>query len=158
MLYRLTIDSFAYELRRVWTWRPVLLPQSDCDNWMSSSLPHIYVSSFTHGILKDTSKMLRVFVLVGLLWFSRAHTLSGRRRTERLQHFNCVCYCSHRNMPVTFQALSERERKLWMEAMDGKEPVSSFFICTRFCFSSLTEGLAQTHTFNFQTPLLNPKF
>lgn len=78
MLYRLTIDSFAYELRRVWTWHPVLLPQSDCDNWMSSSLPHIYVSSFTHGILKDTSKMLRVFVLVGLLWFSRAHT--GRCR------------------------------------------------------------------------------
>lgn len=32
----------------------------------------------------------------------------------------------HRNAPVTFQALSEGDRKLWMEAMDGKEPVSSF--------------------------------
>lgn len=33
-----------------------------------------------------------------------------------------------RNTPVTFQALSEGDRKLWMEAMDGKEPVSSFLV------------------------------
>uniref|UniRef100_A0A8C6PFK9 Oligophrenin 1 n=1 Tax=Nothobranchius furzeri TaxID=105023 RepID=A0A8C6PFK9_NOTFU len=31
---------------------------------------------------------------------------------------------AERNAPVTFQALSEGDRKLWMEAMDGKEPVS----------------------------------
>lgn len=33
-----------------------------------------------------------------------------------------------RNTPVTFQALSEGDRKLWMEAMDGKEPVSSYLV------------------------------
>lgn len=49
------------------------------------------------------------------------------------QRLNCVCYCFRRNMPVTFQALSERERKLWMEAMDGKEPVSLFLLCWEFC-------------------------
>lgn len=26
--------------------------------------------------------------------------------------------------PYTFQALSEEDRKLWLDAMDGKEPVS----------------------------------
>lgn len=34
-------------------------------------------------------------------------------------------------MPVTFQALSERDRKMWMEAMDGKEPVSLFLASVR---------------------------
>ncbi|XP_077865703.1 rho GTPase-activating protein 26-like [Saccoglossus kowalevskii] len=29
-----------------------------------------------------------------------------------------------RNGPITLQALSEEDRKLWLEAMDGKEPVS----------------------------------
>jgi len=29
------------------------------------------------------------------------------------------------NVTYTFQALSEEDRKLWMDAMDGKEPVSN---------------------------------
>lgn len=36
-----------------------------------------------------------------------------------------------RNTPVTFQALADGDRKLWMEAMDGKEPVSLL------CFGSV---------------------
>uniref|UniRef100_A0A8C5A665 Oligophrenin 1 n=1 Tax=Gadus morhua TaxID=8049 RepID=A0A8C5A665_GADMO len=36
----------------------------------------------------------------------------------------CFHVCFRRNAPVTFQALSEGNRKQWMEAMDGKEPVS----------------------------------
>ena len=28
-----------------------------------------------------------------------------------------------RSAPLTFQALSEEDRKLWLDAMDGKEPV-----------------------------------
>lgn len=115
---------------------------------------------------KDAQSLCSCTLVVILSRFANAFTLVGHCRgggvrrdcSISLQHLNCVCYCFHRNMPVTFQALSERERKLWMEAMDGKEPVSLFFICTRLCFSSLTEGLAQTHTFNFQTPLLNLKF
>lgn len=31
---------------------------------------------------------------------------------------------SRPNITYTFQALSEEDRKLWMDAMDGKEPVS----------------------------------
>lgn len=31
---------------------------------------------------------------------------------------------SRPNVTYTFQALSEEDRKLWMDAMDGKEPVS----------------------------------
>ncbi len=30
---------------------------------------------------------------------------------------------SHRHGIITLQALSESNRRLWMEAMDGKEPV-----------------------------------
>ncbi len=28
-----------------------------------------------------------------------------------------------RNLPLTLQALSEEDRRLWLDAMDGKEPV-----------------------------------
>lgn len=31
------------------------------------------------------------------------------------------------NITLTFQALSEEDRKVWLNAMDGKEPVSSDF-------------------------------
>lgn len=30
--------------------------------------------------------------------------------------------------PFTFQALSDEDRKLWLDAMDGKEPVSQSLI------------------------------
>jgi hypothetical protein len=30
-----------------------------------------------------------------------------------------------RNQPYTLQALSEEDRRLWLDAMDGKEPVYS---------------------------------
>lgn len=33
-------------------------------------------------------------------------------------------FFSRPNVTYTFQALSEEDRKLWMDAMDGKEPVS----------------------------------
>uniref|UniRef100_A0A8D0DBQ5 Oligophrenin 1 n=1 Tax=Sander lucioperca TaxID=283035 RepID=A0A8D0DBQ5_SANLU len=47
-----------------------------------------------------------------------------RRKTESIDKRFCFdVETSERNTPVTFQALSERDRKLWMEAMDGKEPV-----------------------------------
>lgn len=32
--------------------------------------------------------------------------------------------CLHRPGVITMQALSEEDRRLWMEAMDGREPVS----------------------------------
>jgi len=34
-------------------------------------------------------------------------------------------FFSRPNVTYTFQALSEEDRKLWMDAMDGKEPVSN---------------------------------
>lgn len=37
-----------------------------------------------------------------------------------------VNYFFRPNITYTFQALSEEDRKLWMDAMDGKEPVSIF--------------------------------
>uniref|UniRef100_A0A674MAA1 Oligophrenin 1 n=1 Tax=Takifugu rubripes TaxID=31033 RepID=A0A674MAA1_TAKRU len=47
-----------------------------------------------------------------------------RRKSDSIDKRFCFdVETSERNMPVTFQALSERERKLWMEAMDGKEPI-----------------------------------
>lgn len=47
-----------------------------------------------------------------------------RRKTESIDKRFCFDVETHeRNTPVTFQALSEGDRKLWMEAMDGKEPI-----------------------------------
>uniref|UniRef100_A0A674N0G0 Oligophrenin 1 n=1 Tax=Takifugu rubripes TaxID=31033 RepID=A0A674N0G0_TAKRU len=61
-----------------------------------------------------------------------------RRKSDSIDKRFCFdVETSERNMPVTFQALSERERKLWMEAMDGKEPVSLFFILYRTVGSNI---------------------
>ncbi|XP_061595944.1 oligophrenin-1-like isoform X2 [Cololabis saira] len=47
-----------------------------------------------------------------------------RRKTESIDKRFCFdVETVERNAPVTFQALSEEDRKLWMEAMDGKEPI-----------------------------------
>uniref|UniRef100_A0A671WWW1 Oligophrenin 1 n=1 Tax=Sparus aurata TaxID=8175 RepID=A0A671WWW1_SPAAU len=47
-----------------------------------------------------------------------------RRKTESIDKRFCFdVETNERNAPVTFQALSEGDRKLWMEAMDGKEPI-----------------------------------
>ncbi|XP_054610120.1 oligophrenin-1-like [Dunckerocampus dactyliophorus] len=47
-----------------------------------------------------------------------------RRKTESIDKRFCFdVEVNERNIPVTFQALSEGDRKLWMEAMDGKEPI-----------------------------------
>ncbi|KAF3705890.1 Oligophrenin-1 [Channa argus] len=47
-----------------------------------------------------------------------------RRKTESIDKRFCFdVETNERNTHVTFQALSEGERKLWIEAMDGKEPI-----------------------------------
>ncbi|XP_061658450.1 oligophrenin-1-like [Syngnathoides biaculeatus] len=47
-----------------------------------------------------------------------------RRRTDSIDKRFCFdVEVTERNAPVTFQALSEGDRKLWMEAMDGKDPI-----------------------------------
>lgn len=39
----------------------------------------------------------------------------------------CSWYICRPGVPVTMQAFSEEDRKLWMEALDGKEAVSIIF-------------------------------
>ncbi|XP_033834401.2 oligophrenin-1-like [Periophthalmus magnuspinnatus] len=47
-----------------------------------------------------------------------------RRKSDSIDKRFCFdVEAVERNAPVTFQAPSEAERKLWMEAMDGKEPI-----------------------------------
>uniref|UniRef100_A0A674B3S9 Oligophrenin 1 n=1 Tax=Salmo trutta TaxID=8032 RepID=A0A674B3S9_SALTR len=47
-----------------------------------------------------------------------------RRKTESIDKRFCFDIETYeRNIPVTLQAVSEANRKLWMEAMDGKEPI-----------------------------------
>ncbi|XP_053298245.1 oligophrenin-1 isoform X1 [Pleuronectes platessa] len=47
-----------------------------------------------------------------------------RRKTESIDKRFCFdVETNERNTPVTFQALSEGDRKMWMEVMDGKEPI-----------------------------------
>lgn len=49
---------------------------------------------------------------------------------------------------LTFQALSEEDRRLWMDAMDGKEPVSLNFVPLYLfflfeCFKNMQEKSKQ---------------
>uniref|UniRef100_A0A8C7ZJ82 Oligophrenin 1 n=1 Tax=Oryzias sinensis TaxID=183150 RepID=A0A8C7ZJ82_9TELE len=66
-------------------------------------------------------------VLFGLMASPTILTLKSciRRKTESIDKRFCFdVETVERNAPVTFQALADGDRKLWMEAMDGKEPVS----------------------------------
>uniref|UniRef100_A0A8C3AGZ0 Oligophrenin 1 n=1 Tax=Cyclopterus lumpus TaxID=8103 RepID=A0A8C3AGZ0_CYCLU len=72
-----------------------------------------------------------------------------RRKTESIDKRFCFdVETNERNTPVTFQALSEGDRKLWMEAMDGKEPVMELneigFKFVRKCINYIeTKGVTQ---------------
>uniref|UniRef100_A0A8C7L9Z4 Oligophrenin 1 n=1 Tax=Oncorhynchus kisutch TaxID=8019 RepID=A0A8C7L9Z4_ONCKI len=72
-----------------------------------------------------------------------------RRKTESIDKRFCFDIETYeRNIPVTLQAVSEANRKLWMEAMDGKEPVMELnevgFKFVRKCINFVeTKGLAQ---------------
>uniref|UniRef100_A0AAQ5YZS1 Oligophrenin-1 n=1 Tax=Amphiprion ocellaris TaxID=80972 RepID=A0AAQ5YZS1_AMPOC len=88
-----------------------------------------------------------------------------RRKTESIDKRFCFdVETNERNTPVTFQALSEGDRKLWMEAMDGKEPVSLFpvylgIILFGLCENSTQEGVYRTVGSNIQVQkLLNAFF
>uniref|UniRef100_A0A673A558 Oligophrenin 1 n=1 Tax=Sphaeramia orbicularis TaxID=375764 RepID=A0A673A558_9TELE len=72
-----------------------------------------------------------------------------RRKTDSIDKRFCFdVETIERNSPVTFQALSEGDRKLWMEAMDGKEPVMELnevgFKFVRKCINYIeTRGVTQ---------------
>lgn len=56
-------------------------------------------------------------------------TSCTRRATDSIEKRFCFdITCSDRTHPLTLQATSEEERKLWMDAMDGKEPVSDTYL------------------------------
>ncbi|KAM6970341.1 oligophrenin-1 [Aplochiton taeniatus] len=49
-----------------------------------------------------------------------------RRKTESIDKRFCFdINTNERNSPITLQAVSEENRKLWIEAMDGREPIYS---------------------------------
>uniref|UniRef100_A0A8D3BPB0 Oligophrenin-1 n=1 Tax=Scophthalmus maximus TaxID=52904 RepID=A0A8D3BPB0_SCOMX len=93
-----------------------------------------------------------------------------RRKTESIDKRFCFdVETNERNMPVTFQALSEGDRKMWMEAMDGKEPVMELnetgFKFVRKCINYIEskgvtqEGVYRTVGSNIQVQkLLNAFF
>ncbi|KAK3523924.1 hypothetical protein QTP70_016730 [Hemibagrus guttatus] len=68
-------------------------------------LMFVSVHSFSSGLKKR-------FMVIGL-------TKPGCKTTDFVSH-NCFCV---RHGIITLQALSESNRRLWMEAMDGKEPI-----------------------------------
>lgn len=62
---------------------------------------------------------------------AQCHKLPGLRGTldyktpfSQLTFLLSTCHLFLRPGTITLQALSEANRRLWMEAMDGKEPVS----------------------------------
>lgn len=67
--------------------------------------------------------------------------------------------CFHRNAPVTFQALADGDRKLWMEAMDGKEPVSLLcFYLVKSASPIVSSATAKPHLKICNNPVLNVQF
>ena len=49
---------------------------------------------------------------------------------------NCELFIYFRPEPLTFQAVSQEDMQLWLDAMDGKEPVSderSFVLEDEMC-------------------------
>ncbi|KAJ3589673.1 hypothetical protein NHX12_010516 [Muraenolepis orangiensis] len=67
-----------------------------------------------------------------------------RRKSESIDKRFCFdVETSERSSPVTFQAVSEGNRKLWMEAMDGKEPTPSSSSPTAAQTSSSSSALEQ---------------
>lgn len=137
----------------------LLLWQADCNNPMSSSLPRLSYSCPFVPPLINSRDLIRYFKdaqsLESFLLFCLAFpsvidctmlhaTVLGAVALYIITWliipngclFNGTFHCFHRGTPVTFQALSEGDRKLWMEAMDGKEPVSSLLVSSRqgtFC-------------------------
>uniref|UniRef100_A0A3B4A3E2 Uncharacterized protein n=1 Tax=Periophthalmus magnuspinnatus TaxID=409849 RepID=A0A3B4A3E2_9GOBI len=93
-----------------------------------------------------------------------------RRKSDSIDKRFCFdVEAVERNAPVTFQAPSEAERKLWMEAMDGKEPVMELneigFKFVRRCINYIEskaitqEGVYRTVGSNIQVQkLLNAFF
>uniref|UniRef100_A0A4W6ETI2 Rho GTPase-activating protein 26 n=1 Tax=Lates calcarifer TaxID=8187 RepID=A0A4W6ETI2_LATCA len=54
-----------------------------------------------------------------------------RRKTDSIEKRFCFdVEAVDRPGVITMQALSEEDRRLWMEAMDGREPVGSHFFCS----------------------------
>ena len=51
-----------------------------------------------------------------------------------------------RSAPLTFQALSEEDRKLWLDAMDGKEPVCAVLLLLRLLltYTALSDSVTRT--------------
>lgn len=78
-----------------------------------------------------------------------------------LLQLNWISCCFRRNTPVTFQAVSEMDRKLWMEAMDGKEPVSiyhlamSVFLSQDKMFMKTVCGLCITDVRDVMKPVVD---
>uniref|UniRef100_A0A4W4EJX0 Rho GTPase-activating protein 26 n=1 Tax=Electrophorus electricus TaxID=8005 RepID=A0A4W4EJX0_ELEEL len=70
-----------------------------------------------------------------------------RRKTESIEKRFCfdVEAVDRPGVIITMQALSEEDRRLWMEAMDGREPVRF----KRCCFSSCLCPVAQLDVIGF---------
>lgn len=58
---------------------------------------------------------------------------------EWISHLKCLSV--HRHGIITLQAFSEANRKLWLEAMDGKEPVSQWCHLLFAVHSKLTDSV-----------------
>ncbi|XP_023662909.1 rho GTPase-activating protein 42 [Paramormyrops kingsleyae] len=72
-----------------------------------------------------------------------------RRRTDSIDKRFCFdIEVVERHTAITLQALSESNRRLWMEAMDGKEPVRTIYTLPAL-FSNNEETLLNETGFNF---------
>ncbi|KAL5012484.1 hypothetical protein ScPMuIL_011035 [Solemya velum] len=65
-----------------------------------------------------------------------------RRASDSIEKRFCFdITVQDRPNPITIQALSEEDRKLWMDSMGGKEPVCIHCIIESLCFSGLLDDI-----------------
>lgn len=69
-------------------------------------------------------RLLQVYLelVTGLCWVTVKDSYTLLLLSSNATFFHCY-FLPTRSAPLTFQALSDEDRRLWLDAMDGKEPV-----------------------------------
>lgn len=103
----------------------------------------IRVSTFVDGV--NFVDGINIFLLLSIALLGTVFTFQytkaryARGSSAILSKvLHLVLRCCFRQGTMTFQALSDEDRRLWLDAMDGKEPVSlslSYCLCVFLCLA-----------------------
>ena len=103
----------------------------------------VRVSTFVDGV--NFVDGINIFLLLSIALLGTVFTFQYTKAQYArgssaiiLKVLHLVLHCCFRQGTMTFQALSDEDRRLWLDAMDGKEPVSlslSYCLCVFLCLA-----------------------